>query len=138
MKIMNSAKKELIPKASIVLLTRNSARTIRSVLDGVMKQRFNDYEILLIDSCSDDDTLKIANDYPCKVVSIKLEDFGHGRTRNYAAGLAKGEFIVFLTHDSVPETKDWLSELLKPFSDKKVVGVYGQQVPRLDENILDK
>jgi rhamnosyltransferase len=135
---VNDLKKSAAPKASIVLLTRNSAKTIKGVLDGIVKQEFHDYEILLIDSSSEDDTIKIAHEYPCRVVKIKPEEFGHGKTRNYAARLAKGEFIVFLTHDSVPKKDDWLSEMLKPFQDKNVVGVYGRQLPRPNENILDK
>lgn len=126
------------PKASIILLTRNSSRTIKSVLDGIMSQKVKDFEILLIDSSSTDSTLEIAKNYPCKIISIKTTDFGHGKTRNFAAGLAKGEFIVFLTHDSVPRSDTWLEGLLKPFSDQKVAGVYGKQVPREDEKILDK
>jgi rhamnosyltransferase len=127
-----------VPKASVILLTHNSAKTIRGVLDGVIKQKFTDFEILLIDSSSTDDTISIAEKFPCRIISIKPEDFGHGKTRNYAARLAKGEFVIFLTHDSVPNCDDWLEELLEPFKNKKVVGVYGIQVPRKDENTLDK
>jgi rhamnosyltransferase len=126
------------PKISVIILTRNSAKTIKDVLDGVIKQRFDDFEVLLIDSESTDQTLSIAKQYPLKIISIKSSNFGHGKTRNYAAKLAKGDFIVFLTHDSVPEKNNWLDELIAPFADQNVVGVYGQQVPRNDENVLDK
>jgi glycosyltransferase involved in cell wall biosynthesis len=135
--IVNDFNKTAAPKVSIVLLTRNSAKTIKGVLDGIVKQEYHDYEILLIDSSSEDDTLKIAHEYPCRVVIIKPEDFGHGKTRNYAASLAKGEFIVFLTHDSTPRKSDWLTEMLKPFQDKNIVGVYGRQIPRKNEKVLD-
>jgi rhamnosyltransferase len=126
------------PRVSVIILTRNSAKTIKSVLDGVMKQNFNDYELLLIDTSSTDETLKIAKAYPCRIITINSDDFGHGRTRNYAARIARGEFIVYLTHDSVPESNNWLSELIKPFDDINVVGVYGRQIPRKNENVLDK
>jgi rhamnosyltransferase len=130
--------RDLSPVATIALLTRNSEKNIKKVLDGIKKQSFKDYEILLIDTSSTDETLTIAKQYNCKIVVIKPEEFGHGKTRNYAAKLANGEFLVFLTHDSVPKTESWLNELLKPFEDKKIAGTYGRQIPRNDEKLLDK
>lgn len=126
------------PKASIVLLTRNSSKTIGEVLENIYKQNFTDFEVLFIDSSSTDDTIKIAKKYPCRIIDIKPEDFGHGKTRNFAAQNALGEFVVFLTHDSVPDNKNWLEEMLKPFAEKKVAGVYGRQIARESEKILDK
>jgi len=126
------------PRASVIILTRNSAKTIQDVLEGVSKQKFDNFEVLVIDSSSTDGTVGIIKQYPYKIINIKPEDFGHGKTRNYAAGLAKGEFVAFLTHDSVPEHKDWLTAMIKPFKDKKVAGVYGRQIPRPNENVLDK
>ena len=38
----------------------------------------------------------------------------------------------------MPESDNWLSKLIEPFSDNNVVGVYGRQVPRKNENVLDK
>jgi rhamnosyltransferase len=126
------------PKASIIVLTRNSARTIGAVLKGIQKQTFKDYEVIVIDSSSTDTTCNIAKSFGLNAISIKPNDFGHGKTRNYGINLAKGDFVLFLTHDSVPETEDWLSEMLKPFDDDTVAGVYGRQIPKADENLLDK
>jgi len=126
------------PRASVIVLTHNSAKTIKSVLDGIKKQEFTNFEVLIFDTASTDETLDIVKDYAYRIISVEPNDFGHGKTRNYAARLARGEFIIFLTHDSVPENSNWLSELVEPFSDKNVVGVYGRQIPRQNENILDK
>ena len=128
----------MTPVATVVVLTLQSAETIESVLDAVVGQRHGAFEILLIDSGSTDGTLELAARYPCRVVSIDPRDFGHGRTRNYAATLAHGDFVAFLTHDSVPEHDTWLSEMLRPFEDPNVAGTYGRQVPRKEENYLDR
>jgi len=125
------------PIATIAILTYQSERTLGRVLEAVFKQEFSNYDVLLIDSGSTDATLEIASHYPCQVVPIPNNVFGHGRTRNYAAHISESEFLVFLTHDSVPQKKTWLSELIRPFPETKVAGVYGRQVPRLGANYLD-
>ncbi|WP_391857866.1 glycosyltransferase family A protein, partial [Vibrio cidicii] len=62
---------------------------------------------------------------------IPNSEFGHGRTRNLAAQLATGEFVVYLTHDAIPASESWLTELLAPFAiDERIVAVMGKQIPR--------
>jgi rhamnosyltransferase len=62
---------------------------------------------------------------------IPNSEFQHGRTRNLAAQLANGEFVVYLTHDAVPIGDRWLAEMLAPFAiSDDVVAVVGKQVPR--------
>ena len=126
------------PLATIALLTRNSAATIGAVLDAIVAQEFTDYEILVIDSSSTDATIDIVSRFDIRLIVIDPADFGHGRTRNAAAREARGEFVVFLTHDSIPRHPNWLTELLAPFADPVVAGAYGRQIPRDDEKPLDK
>lgn len=130
--------KAKIPTATVAILTKNSGSGFTSVLDNVFSQLGIDYEVLVIDSGSTDETISTAKKYPVRLVTIKPEEFGHGKTRNLAARLANGKFIVFVTHDAAPKSEHWLSELLKPFSDPKIAGVYGRQIPHSDEKILDK
>lgn len=126
------------PTATVVILTKNSGRRFSSVIAHVFRQSGVDFEVLVIDSGSVDRTLFIAGKYSVRLVTIRPEDFGHGKTRNLAAKLAKGKFIVFLTHDAAPKNEYWLMELLKPFTDSQVAGVYGRQIPHSNEQILDK
>lgn len=125
-------------KTTIALLTRNSAKTIEGVLRAIVSQTETDFEILCIDSSSTDDTVEIVKRYPARLIPIDSADFGHGKTRNYAIQQANGAYVVFLTHDSVPETTTWLEELLEPLRDPEIVGVYGRQVSRPSENPLDR
>lgn len=125
-------------KTTIAVLTRNSAKTIEGVLRAIVSQTETDFEILCIDSSSTDGTVEIVKRYPVRLIPIDSADFGHGKTRNYAIQQANGAYVVFLTHDSVPETTRWLDELLEPFKDPEIVGVYGRQVSRPSENPLDR
>lgn len=121
------------PIATVAILTHNGEVYLRRILEAVSSQVVDgDVEILVIDSGSTDSTLAIVADFPAAVLhQIPNSEFGHGKTRNLAASIAKGEFIAYLTHDAIPITNEWLKELIAPFAlDEKIVGVMGKQVPR--------
>ena len=123
---------------SIILLTKNGEKHIRSVLEGLYRQRMIDRaEVLMIDSGSSDATLTIAASFPVQLTRIAPEEFGHGRTRNLGARLARGEFLVFLPQDATPVGASWLETLLRPFDDPAVAGVYGRQVARADASAME-
>jgi len=121
------------PVATVAILTYNGEKYLERILKKLEKQDFDrPFEVLVIDSGSTDGTLDILKRHPdVRVHSIPNAEFGHGRTRNLAAQLANGEFVAFLTHDAVPSTKHWLSEILDPFERfPQVVAVLGKQVAR--------
>jgi len=138
MNTITSNKKITEISISIILLTKNAGITFKSVLDGIFNQSIKPLEVLVIDSGSKDNTLEIAKEYPVRIVEILPEDFRHGQTRNFGANLANGTHVVYLTQDAIPSTADWLKELVSPFEDSNIAGVYGRQIPRKDENIIDK
>lgn len=123
---------------SIVILTKNAGKMFKSVLDAIYSQTIKTFEVIVIDSGSTDMTLRIANNYPVKIINIAPEEFGHGKTRNLGANIAKGSHVVYITQDAKPHGRNWLKELIKPFSDVAVAGVYGRQIPKKNENIIDK
>lgn len=126
--------------ASVILLTKNGAAYLRSVLEALHGQRsIGRAEIIMIDSGSSDGTLEIAAAFPgVRLVRIPPEEFGHGRTRNLGARLARGEFLVFLPQDATPQGEDWLDRLLLPFAEARVAGVYGRQVPRSGASAMER
>lgn len=126
--------------ASIIILTKNGERYLRSLLDSLLAQNLaKQVEIILIDSGSTDGTLKIVADYPCvRRVDIPPEEFGHGKTRNLGARLARGEFLVYIPQDATPVGRDWLETLLQPFTNPSVAGVYARQAPRSDASAMEQ
>ena len=125
-------------QASIIILTKNAGDGFGKTLKMVFDQKYDDYEVLIIDSGSIDETLEIARKYPAKITSINPEEFHHSGTRNFAASMAQGEYLVFITQDALPLYTNWLSSLLSPFSDPDVAGVYGRQIAYNNANIIEK
>jgi rhamnosyltransferase len=123
---------------SIIIVTKNAGIKFKTVLKSVFSQGFKSFEVIIIDSGSKDDTLKVAKKYPIKIIKIHPEEYGHGKTRNFGMNFARGKYLVYLTQDAVPKNRNWLSNLIKNFSDEKIVGVYGRQIPNKDTNPLEK
>lgn len=122
-------------RATIAIPTYNGIEFIDAVLDACLRQSAAfPFEVLVIDSGSTDGTLDAVRRRPAvRLHQILQSEFGHGRTRNLAVMLAKGEFILFLTQDAVPASSIWMQEMLRPFElSDDVACVFGKQVPRPD------
>jgi rhamnosyltransferase len=115
-------------KISIIIPTYNAGTLIKEVLTAIFNQTLKPYEVIVIDSCSTDETTKIVKSFPIKFIKIKKRDFNHGKTRNYGASIADGEYVVFITQDAVPKNNVWLASLVKPLETKTIAGVFSRQI----------
>jgi len=118
-------------ETSILIPTKNGGAEFDSCLRAVFGQRdVGPLEVIVVDSGSTDETLEIAQRYPVRVQQISPEAFHHARTRNYAAGLSRGEFLVFLSQDAIPVSDTWLSAMISNFEDRSVGAAYGRHLPK--------
>ena len=107
-------------KISIIIPTINEGKYLPLLLESIKQQTFKDYEIIVSDSHSKDNTVKIAKKFGAKVVVGPKR--GPGAARNLGAKHAKGKIFLFLDADTVLVNKDTLKLLVEKFSDKTVVG----------------
>src|SRR5713226_2358757 len=108
-------------ETSIVIPTKNGAQDIGNCVEAVYSQKgVAPFEVIVIDSGSTDATLEIARRYPVRIEQIPAETFHHARTRNFAASIAKGEFLVFLSQDAIPASDAWLGAMISNFDDRSV------------------
>ncbi len=118
-------------QASILLLTKNEAQNIGACLEAIYAQKdAPEFEVVVVDSGSTDETIEIARRYPVRLEKIRPEEFHHARTRNLAAELALGQYLVYLAADAFPASSEWLEALLGNFSDPGVAAVYGRHLPK--------
>jgi rhamnosyltransferase len=124
-------------KATVFIPTYNGEKYIKEILNAVYSQKTDfDYEVLIIDSGSKDKTLDIIKAFKNRHDSLRLhiidnDEYGHGKTRNLAAHMAKGDIVAYLSHDATPSHNRWLYEMVKPFEiNDKIIGVMGKQIPR--------
>lgn len=124
-----------MPLVSIIILTKNAATFLPDTLPAIINQQADfEYEVLAIDSGSQDGSLELLSHYPVRVVQIPPESFNHGETRNLGARSAspESEFVVFLSHDALPANSSWLKCLVNPLlNDPQVAGAFSRHIPRL-------
>jgi polysaccharide biosynthesis protein PslC len=121
---------------SIIIPTLNGGKLFGKVLESIAMQEIHDeYELLVYDSCSTDNTVQRALSFGAEVVRIDKKDFDHGSTRTMAAKKAAGDILVFMTQDAVITNPDCLASLIEPLKIKKsssVAVTYGRQLPSKD------
>jgi rhamnosyltransferase len=117
---------------SIIIPTKNAGAGFDDCLSRIFTQKTDyNYEVIVIDSGSTDSTLDIIAQYPIRLIIIKPEEFGHGKTRNLGASLATGKYFVYLTQDALPADENWLDFLLTDIgSDDEIAGAYSRTIPR--------
>jgi glycosyltransferase involved in cell wall biosynthesis len=97
-----------MPLISVIIPTYNRARFVVKAIDSVLNQKFTDYEIIVIDDGSTDDTQTVLVPYSNNIRYIYQENAGVSAARNTGIKKASGEWISFL--DSDDEWKeDYLS-----------------------------
>lgn len=105
-----------LPKVSVLIPSYNYAQYISEAIESVLNQSFKDFELIIIDNKSDDNTIEIVNTYIKKDFRIKLiindENIGMYRNYNNALLQAKGKYIKFLNADD-----KFHHNLLKDFID---------------------
>lgn len=115
------------PLVSIIIRTRNEERWIDKCLEAIASQDYLNYEIIVVDNESMDATLKKAERFSVRVLTIS--QFRPGEALNKGIRTAKGEVIVCLSAHCIPTSREWLSRLVAPLNDLRVAGVYGRQEP---------
>lgn len=120
------------PSVTIIIRTKNSAHTIDQALTSIAAQRFEDFELLVIDSGSTDETLEIVDQFDHRLITIAAEDYFPGPVLNRGAAQARGHLLVFWNSDVVALGPQCLGELLAPFADPEVVASFARQLPRPD------
>lgn len=123
---------------SIVIPVKNGDKRLDLLLKAVFSQEIDSgFEVIIVDSCSNDKTLDIIRQYPVKLYQVKPDEFNHGLTRNFGITKAQGKYVVLMTQDAVPYDSSWLAQLVNAMSsDENIAGVYSRQVPFQDTDAL--
>jgi glycosyltransferase involved in cell wall biosynthesis len=120
----------MMPKISIVVCAYNEEPFIGDCLTSVLQQSYVDFELILVDDGSTDDTGRIVTTFADTRLSYHRNSANMGITQSKNIGLshAKGEYIFFTDADCVADP-DWLKNSLNAFADKKTGIVEGKILP---------
>jgi rhamnosyltransferase len=124
-------------KVSVIIPTRNAGKYLGRLFKTLREQTFRPVQILVVDSCSDDDTSTICKDSGADLIRIDATTFDHGGTRNLAASKAEGEILVFMTHDTFLRDETDLENLINPLKNPMIAASFGRQIPTEDANPVE-
>ena len=126
----------LKPKFSIITITYNAASVIKPTLDSVISQTYTNYEYILVDGGSKDDTVAIGKASGIKFAHIISErDKGIYDAMNKGIALATGDYLCFLNAGDAFYTPETLQTIVKAISNEKELPdvLYGETA-EVDDN----
>jgi glycosyltransferase involved in cell wall biosynthesis len=114
----NKTLEEFNPKVSIGLIVYNGGEYLRGAIDSFLAQTFDDYEIIISDNASTDDTQIICEEYAAlnhKIRYIRqVENQGPIFNFKYALSQAKGDYFMWASHDDI-FAPTYISECLNAY-----------------------
>ena len=128
---------------SVIIPVYNVEKYLAECIDSVLLQSYKNFELLLIDDGSKDNSSAICDEYAKKDYRIKIfhkKNGGLSSARNYGINKAIGEYIIFLDSDDFWTTNDCLEKLIKIADDFGADIVRGElkEVNEKGEDLLIK
>ena len=114
------------PFVSVIVCSYNGGQTLAACLDSLGKLNYLDYEVILVDDGSTDDTAHVAAQFP-RVRYIHQSNCGLSHARNTGAAAAKGEVFAYTDSDCMADV-DWLYYLIGTLVSDEYAGVGGPNV----------
>lgn len=127
-------KNEASEPVSVVIAARNEEQNLLNNLPLILEQNHPDFEVIVVDDCSGDDTQDVLRAFAGKYDQLKIStlketnDFSGGKKFAVTLGIkaAKNDMIVFTDADCKPISKHWLSGVCNGFEEgKEIVLGYG-------------
>lgn len=138
---MLSSKDNRTPETSIIMPAYNSARFIGDSIRSVLAQTYTDWELLIVDDCSKDNTAEIVKSFQDPRIHYQrnAHNMGAAETRNQALKTAKGRCIAFLDSDDLwePEKLEKQIAFMEKngyaftFSDYRIIQENGTQTGKI-------
>jgi len=114
------------PRVSVVVCSYNGSRTLADCCEGLLRLAYPNFEVIVVDDGSTDDTASIARGYGSRV--IRTPNRGLSAARNTGLEAASGEIVAYLDDDARPDPH-WLCYLVRAFQRTDHAGIGGPNVP---------
>jgi len=89
------------PKVTVIIPTYERAHFIKSAVESVLNQTYDDFELIVVDDGSTDGTKEILEGYADKLLYVRQQRQKRSAARNKGVSLARGEYVAFLDSDDV-------------------------------------
>ncbi|AUC86608.1 glycosyl transferase family 2 [Polaribacter sp. ALD11] len=114
---------------SVIICAKNEAKNLQKFLPSILEQNYSDYEVVLINDASSDDTADVMEAFKEKHANIRIisvqntEAFWGNKKYALTLGIkaAKNEHLLFTDADCNPVSKEWISEMAQNFNTEKTI-----------------
>ncbi len=117
-------------KLSIITVTYNRAHVIKCAIEGVLRQQFKDYEYIIVDGASNDNTVEILKEYEPRFEGrmhwISEPDNGLYDAINKGIRMASGDVVGIINSDDYFHRNDTFDKIAKAFEDPIVDAIYAE------------
>jgi glycosyltransferase involved in cell wall biosynthesis len=120
-----------MPKISVLMTTLNSEKYISEAIESILHQTFENFELVIVDGGSNDNTINIINKFDDKRIRLfVVEGLRRSAQLNYGVEKSVGEFIAIMDSDDIalPERLKLQSEFLQANENINVVGTWAYLV----------
>jgi glycosyltransferase involved in cell wall biosynthesis len=115
--------KDSTPEASVIVPVYNAGQTLNECLVSIFNSTYQNFEVIIIDDCSNDRSAEIYSRFPCKVIKTSQRS-GPGKTRNIGVLNSRGSILLFVDSDCVTR-KDWITKMVGMLCNNSVAAVGG-------------
>lgn len=128
------------PIVSVIITNYNGARFVIKTLASVLQEEGENFEIIFVDDCSEDNSLslvesKFSREKRLRLIRLK-KNVGAARARNIGARSSKGKFLFFLDNDTKLK-KGWLQEINRFFKKFQSTGAAQVKLLKMDTREFD-
>jgi glycosyltransferase involved in cell wall biosynthesis len=110
---------------SVIICARNEAENLRNFLPAVLEQDYHDYEVIIVNDCSEDDSYKVIGNYLLQYPHLRVSNvnrdpkFTHSKKFAQFIGIkaAKNEILLFTDADCQPGSNKWLEAMTSHFDE---------------------
>lgn len=126
------------PKVSIIIPHWNGIEVITECLESIQRSTYKNYEVIVVDNNSDDDSIKhIKANFSEVIVFENHRNEGYAGGCNRGSEIAKGEYLLFLNNDTI-QKQDWLEPLVAVLDkDQKIVAVQPKILNYYNKELFD-
>lgn len=133
------------PPVSVIICGRNEGKNLREHLPIILEQDYPDYEVIVVNDCSEDNTYEVIGEFIQKYSHLKVSNivkdpkFTHFKKFALFIGIkaAKNDILLFTDADCYPTSDKWIATMVSNFSDKTdIVLGYGGYIK--NKGLLNK
>lgn len=123
----------------ILIPTYKPGPEFAELLRRLARQHYKAKQVLIINTEKEYWKPELEREYPgCRVMHISREEFNHGGTRKWMAGMSAADLLVFMTQDALPADTELIGSLVQAFENPGVKAAYARQLPRQGCSLLEQ